>query len=78
MANTFIKSIKTIAQSLMENAGYDKTRTGQIITVNAITNTYSVKVDGKLYSNVRTVNGTTYNTGDIVKVVIPLTILVIL
>ena len=71
MANAFIKSIQTIAKSLVDNAGYDKTRSGQIVGVNSITNTYSVKIDGQIYPNVRTVNDLTYNIHDIVKVVIP-------
>ena len=71
MANTFIKSIKTITQSFVNSAGFDKTRTGQVITVNQATNTYSVKIDGYIYRNVKAVNGATYNVGDIVKVVIP-------
>lgn len=71
MANQIIQSIKTIAQSLVDNAGYDKTRGGLIVGVNTITNTYSVKVDGVTYPIVRAVDDVTYNIGDVVKVVIP-------
>ena len=71
MANQIIQSIKTIAQSLVDNAGYDKTRGGLIVGVNKITNTYSVKVDGITYPTVRAVDDATYNIGDVVKVVIP-------
>jgi len=71
MANQIIQSIKTIAQSLVDDAGYDKTRGGLIVGVNQITNTYSVKIDGITYPTVRAVDGATYNIGDIVKVVIP-------
>ena len=71
MANQIIQSIKTIAQSLVDNAGYDKTRGGFIVGVNSVTNTYSVKVDGVTYPIVRAVDGATYNVGDVVKVVIP-------
>ena len=71
MANQIIQSIKTIAQSLVDNAGYDKTRGGVIVGVNSTTNTYSVKVDGVTYPIVRAVDGATYNVGDVVKVVIP-------
>lgn len=71
MANQIIQSIKTIAQSLVDNAGYDKTRGGLIVGVNTITNTYSVKVDGVTYPIVRAVDDATYNIGDVVKVVIP-------
>lgn len=71
MANQIIQSIKTIAQSLVDDAGYDKTRSGRIVGVNQVTNTYSVKVDGITYPIVRTVDDATYNIGDIVKVVIP-------
>ena len=71
MANQIIQSIKTIAQSLVDKAGYDKTRGGVIVGVNSVTNTYSVKVDGVTYPIVRAVDGATYNVGDVVKVVIP-------
>lgn len=71
MANAFIKSIQTIAKSLVDNAGYDKTRSGQIVGVNTITNTYSVKVDGHTYPNVKCTHGFSYSVGDIVKVIIP-------
>ena len=71
MGNQIIQSIKTIAQSLVDKAGYDKTRGGVIVGVNSVTNTYSVKVDGVTYPIVRAVDGATYNVGDVVKVVIP-------
>ena len=71
MANQIIQSIKTIAQSLVDNAGYDKTRGGLIVGVNTVTNTYSVKVDGVTYPIVRAVDDATYHIGDVVKVVIP-------
>ena len=71
MGNQIIQSIKTIAQSLVDNAGYDKTRGGFIVGVNTVTNTYSVKVDGVTYPIVRAVDDVTYNIGDVVKVVIP-------
>lgn len=69
--NNIISSIKTIAESLIAKAGFDKTRTGNIVGRNEITNTYSVKIDGHVYNNVRTVNDFTYNVGDTVKVSIP-------
>ena len=71
MGNQIIQSIKTIAQSLVDKAGYDKTRGGFIVGVNSVTNTYSVKIDGVTYPIVRAVDGATYNVGDVVKVVIP-------
>ena len=71
MGNQIIQSIKTIAQSLVDNAGYDKTRGGFIVGVNSVTNTYSVKIDGVTYPIVRAVDDATYNIGDVVKVVIP-------
>lgn len=71
MRNAFIQTVKTIAQSMIDKAGFDKTRTGQVVGVNSITNTYSVKVDEHTYNNVRTVNDATYNIHDIVKLVIP-------
>ena len=71
MRNAFIQTVKTIAQSMIDKAGFDKTRTGQIVGINTLTNTYSVRVDSHVYANVKTVNDMTYNIHDIVKVVIP-------
>ena len=56
---------------MVKKAGFDKTRNAQIVGVNTITNTYSVKVDGQTYNNVKTVNDSTYSLHDIVKLVIP-------
>ena len=70
-SNAFMQSMKTIAESLISKAGFDKTRGGLIVGVNQVTNTYSVKIDGITYPIVRTVDDATYNIGDIVKVVIP-------
>lgn len=70
--NAFVQSMKTIAQSAITRAGFDKTRNGQIVSVNTVTNTYSIKVDGIIYNNVKVVNGMEYNKGDIVKVNIPM------
>ena len=64
--NAFVQSMKTIAQSAITKAGFDKTRNGQIVGVNTVTNTYSIKVDGIIYNNVRVVNDMEYNKGDIV------------
>ena len=69
--NAFVQSMRTIAESLINKAGFDKTRTGKIVTKNELTNTYSVKVDGHVYPNVKVTNDVTYNIGDTVKVVIP-------
>jgi hypothetical protein len=66
--HTFVQSIKTITESLIERAGFDKTRSGQIVDKNASTNLYSVKVDGNVYNNISTVNDSIYNIGDIVKI----------
>lgn len=72
MQKAFVESMKTIVKSAVEKAGFDKTRNGKVIGVNSVTNTYSVKVDGIIYNNVRTVNDTTCNVGDTVKVNIPM------
>ena len=53
MQRAFVESMKTIAQTAIEKAGFDKTRNGKIVGVNSITNTYSVKVDGIVYNNVK-------------------------
>lgn len=71
MNNLFVESIKTITQSLIHNAGFDKTRSGKIVGKNELTNSYSVKVDGHVYPNVRAVNDIKYNIGDMVKINIP-------
>lgn len=70
MSNSFIESIKTIINQKIENAGYDKTRNGQIVKVNN-DNTYSVQIGGWTYPNVMTVDDIVYNLYDVVKVVIP-------
>ena len=70
-SNAFVQSMKTIAESLIRKAGFDKTRSGKVVGVNSLTNTYSVKVDGYTYNNVRVVNDSTYNVGDTVKVNMP-------
>lgn len=72
MQKAFVESMKTIVKSAVEKAGFDKTRNGKVVGVNSVTNTYSVKVDGIIYNNVRTVNDTTCNVGDTVKVNIPM------
>ena len=71
MKNTFVSSVKTIAQSLIDKAGFDKTRSGKIVAKNDMTNTYSVRIDGNIYANVRVVNDAVYNVGDTVKVNMP-------
>ena len=70
MSNSFIESIKTIINQKIENAGYDKTRNGQIVKVNN-DNTYSVQIGGWTYPNVMTVDDIVYNLYDVVKVVMP-------
>lgn len=70
-SKAFVQSMKTIAESLIRKAGFDKTRSGKVVGVNSLTNTYSVKVDGYTYNNVRVVNDATYNVGDTVKVNMP-------
>ena len=72
MQRAFVESMKTIAQTAIEKAGFDKTRNGKIVGVNSITNTYSVRVDGIIYNNVKVVNDMTCNVGDTVKVNIPM------
>jgi hypothetical protein len=70
MSNSFIESIKTIINQKIENAGYDKTRNGQIVKVNN-DNTYAVQIGGWTYPNVMTVDDIVYNLYDVVKVVMP-------
>lgn len=71
MNKTFVQSMKTIAESVTHNAGFDKTRSGKVVGKNTLTNTYSVRIDGNTYPNVRVVNDATYNVGDTVKVNMP-------
>lgn len=69
--NAFVQSMKTIAESTIHNAGFDKTRSGKVVGKNTLTNTYSVKIDGHVYNNVHVTNDATYNIGDTVKVNMP-------
>lgn len=71
MNNAFVQSMKTIAESVIHKAGFDKTRSGKIVAKNQLTNTYGVKIDGNVYNNVRVANDATYNVGDTVKVNMP-------
>lgn len=71
MNKTFVQSMKTIAESVTHNAGFDKTRSGKVVGKNTLINTYSVRIDGNTYPNVRVVNDATYNVGDTVKVNMP-------
>lgn len=71
MYDVVIQTIKTMVQSMIDDAGFDKTRTAQIASVNSITNTYSVVMDGQTYNDVKTVNNNTYAVNDVVRVVIP-------
>lgn len=71
MSNSFIESIKTMVNSTINKAGYDKTRTGQIVRVHTDTNTYDIQIDGWVYPNVGVVNDMSYNVYDVVKVVMP-------
>lgn len=69
--NAFVQSMKTIAESTIHNAGFDKTRSGKVVGKNTLTNTYSVKIDGHVYNTVHVTNDATYNVGDTVKVNMP-------
>ena len=71
MNHTFVQSIKTITESLIRKAGFDKTRSGKVVGRNEITNTYAIQIDGNIYDNIRVVNDCVYNVGDTVKVSIP-------
>lgn len=65
------RTITTIVQGLIEKAGFNRTRSGQIVGVNPQTNTYSVKIDGQIYPNVPVNGNGSFKVGDITKVYIP-------
>lgn len=69
--NEITKAMETVAESSISKAGYDKTRVGQVVTVNS-SGTYTVKVDNQTYPNVHVLNTAIKNDpGDLVKVVYP-------
>lgn len=69
--NALIRTITTVVQGLIEKAGFNRTRSGQIVGVNPQTNTYSVKIDGQIYPNVPVNGNGSFKVGDITKVYIP-------
>ena len=69
--NALIRTITTVAQGLIEKAGFNRTRSGQIVGVNPQTNTYSVRIDGQIYPNVPVNGNGSFKVGDITKVYIP-------
>lgn len=64
-------AIKTIAEQTVHTAPFDKTRTGVVQGIDDKTNTYTIQVDGVVYSKVRANGGIIPEVGDTVSVVIP-------
>lgn len=64
-------AIKTITEQAVRVAPFDKTRTGIVQNVDNNTNTYSVQVDGVVYSRVRATGGIVPSIGDTVSVIFP-------
>lgn len=65
------RTITTIVEGLIEKAGFNRTRSGQIVGINLQTNTYSVRIDGQIYPNVPVNGNGSFKVGDITKVYIP-------
>ena len=65
------RTITTIVEGLIEKAGFNRTRSGQIVGINPQTNTYSVRIDGQIYPNVPVNGNGSFKVGDITKVYIP-------
>lgn len=64
-------AIKTIAEQTVHTAPFDKTRTGVVQGIDEKTNTYTIQVDGVVYSKVRATGGVVPKVGDTVSAVIP-------
>lgn len=64
-------AIKTITEQAVRVAPFDKTRTGIVQNVDNNTNTYSVQVDGVVYSRVKATGGIIPSIGDTVSVIFP-------
>ena len=64
-------AIKTITEQAVRVAPFDKTRTGIVQNVDNNTNTYSVQVDGVVYSRVKATGGIIPSIGDAVSVIFP-------
>lgn len=65
------RTITTMVEGLIEKAGFNRTRSGQIVGINPQTNTYSVRIDGQIYPNVPVNGNGSFKVGDITKVYIP-------
>ena len=65
------RTITTIVEGLIKKAGFNRTRSGQIVGINPQTNTYSVRIDGQIYPNVPVNGNGSFKVGDITKVYIP-------
>lgn len=65
------RTITTIVEGLIEKAGFNRTRSSQIVGINPQTNTYSVRIDGQIYPNVPVNGNGSFKVGDITKVYIP-------
>ena len=70
MNEDILKSIYTMVNQEIQNAGFDKTRTGLIHRAN-IDGTYTVEIDNRLYANVPILTGYYCEVGDVVKVNYP-------
>lgn len=70
MNQEILKAIRTIVREEINNGGFDKTRTGIVATVN-IDGTYSIKVDERVYPNVRSITPAQFQVGAAVKLMFP-------
>lgn len=70
MKNDIIKAIQVYVDNSIKNASFDRTRTGIIVNRNP-NNTYTIKMDGLEYNNVKSSSTDVFEVGDIVKISIP-------
>lgn len=70
MTRSLQRSINTMINQAVDNAPYDKTRTG-VVLARSDDDTYTIKIDGVIYNKIPIMSGFKASVNDIVKVVIP-------
>lgn len=70
ISKQLLSTIKTVVDERIKSAGFNRTRTGKILSVGQ-NNTYSILIDGRQYNNIPCYGGGVFNIGDITKVYIP-------
>lgn len=70
MNQNILKAIKNMVTQEVNQAGFDKTRTGTVLRAN-LDGTYSVRIDNRVYPNIPIITGYYCKQGDIVKITYP-------